>query len=317
MEFKNKNVLVTGGSGYLGSHLCKQLLKNRYKVHIYDNKKPYHDYYTEYHYGDIKDIIKLDQTFDKVGDWDFIFHLAARIEVGESEKNPIDFWTTNVGGTINVLETMKKYNCKKIIFSSTAGVYWPSEMPIKETECIVNNSVYSSTKQASEMAIKDSGFKYVIFRYFNLAGADPDGELGELHNPETHLIPTIFQKLNNFNINGNDYNTRDGTCIRDFVHVNDVVDAHLLAMKYLDEDNQSNCFNLGIGKGYSVLDIVKRIESLLDIKIDYKLADRRKGDPDSLVADVSLVKKVLGFDPKHNIDSILKSAYDWHKNTLQ
>ena len=317
MEFKNKNVLVTGGSGYLGSHLCKQLLKNRYKVHIYDNKKPYHDYYTKHHYGDIRNAARLNEVFGEVRNLDFIFHLAARIEVSESEKNPIDFWTTNVGGTINVLESMKRHDCEKIIFSSTAGVYWPSEMPIKETECIVNNSVYSSTKQASEMAIKDSGFKYVIFRYFNLAGADPDGELGELHNPETHLIPTIFQKLNNFNINGNDYNTRDGTCIRDFVHVNDVVDAHLLAMKYLDEDNQSNCFNLGIGKGYSVLDIVKRIESLLDIKIDYKLADRRKGDPDSLVADVSLAKKVLGFDPKHNIDSILKSAYDWHKNTLQ
>jgi len=317
MKFKNRNVLVTGGSGYLGSHLCKQLLKNRYKVHIYDKKTPYHDYYTEYHCGNIRDIAKLNQVFGKVENFDFIFHLAARIEVGESEKNPIDFWTTNVGGTINVLQSMKIHDCKKIIFSSTAGVYWPSEIPIKETECVVNNSVYSSTKQVCEMAIKDSGFKYVIFRYFNLAGADPDGELGELHNPETHLIPSIFQNLNNFNINGNDYNTRDGTCIRDFVHVNDVVDAHLLAMKYLNEDNQSNCFNLGLGKGYSVLDIVKRIESLLDIKIDYKLSDRRKGDPDSLVADVSLAKKVLGFDPKHNIDSILKSAYDWHKNTLQ
>lgn len=317
MEFKNRNVLVTGGSGYLGSHLCKQLLKNRYKVHIYDNKKPYHDYYTKYHYGDIRNAARLNEVFGEVSNWDFIFHLAARIEVSESERNPIDFWTTNVGGTINVLESMKIHDCDKIVFSSTAGVYWPSEVPIKETECVVNNSVYSSTKQACEMAIKDSGFKHVIFRYFNLAGADPDGELGECHYPETHLIPTIFQKLNNFNINGNDYNTPDGTCIRDFVHVNDVVDAHLLAMKYLNEDNQSNCFNLGIGKGYSVLDIVKRIESLLDIKIDYKLVDRRKGDPDSLVADVSLAKKVLGFDPKHNIDSILKSAYDWHKNTLQ
>lgn len=316
MIYKNKNVLVTGGSGYLGSHLCKQLLKNRYRVHIYDNKTPHHDYYTEYHYGDIRNAARLNEVFGEVGNWDYIFHLVARIEVGESEKYPIDFWSTNVGGTINVLESMKRHDCEKIIFSSTAGVYCPSNVPIKETECLVQNSVYSSTKQACEMAIEDSGFKYVIFRYFNLAGADPDGDLGESHWPETHLIPTIFQRTNNFSIYGNDYNTPDGTCIRDFVHVNDVVDAHLLAMKYLNEDKQSNYFNLGLGKGYSVLDIVKRIEGLLDIKIDYKLVDRRKGDPDSLVADISLAKEVLGFDPKHNIDSILKSAYDWHKNTL-
>jgi UDP-glucose 4-epimerase len=312
---KKKSVLVTGGSGYLGSHLCKHLLKKMYNVYIYDKKIPYHDYYTEYFQGDIRDDEKLHEVFNKYS-FDFVIHSASRIEVGESEKNPTEFWSVNVGGTINLLQKMKKFDVKNVIFSSTAAVYWPSKIPLKETECIVNNSVYGNTKQSCEMAIEDSGLNYVIFRYFNLAGADPDGDLGELHDPETHLIPTIFQKINNFTINGKDYDTPDGTCIRDFVHVNDVVDAHLLAIDYLEKNGTPNYFNLGTGRGYSVLEIIKRIEKVLGIKVTYKFGERRRGDPNCLVADISLARKVLGYEPKHDIDSIIKTAYDWHENTL-
>jgi UDP-glucose 4-epimerase len=310
---KRKNILITGGSGYLGSHLCKQLLKKRYGVYIYDRKIPYHDYYTEYFSGDIRDDVKLNDAFHKVS-FDYVIHLASRIEVNESENNPTEFWSVNVGGTVNLLQKMKRFGVEKIIFSSTAAVYWPSNVPLKETECIVNNSVYGNTKQACEMAIEDSGFKYVIFRYFNLAGADPDGDLGEIHNPETHLIPTIFNKINNFTINGRDYETSDGTCVRDYVHVSDVSDAHILAIDYLEQGNLSDHFNLGTGQGYSVLEIIKKIKKILDIDVTYKFGERRSGDPDCLVADITLATEKLGYSPKHDIDSIIKTAYDWHEN---
>lgn len=311
-----KKILVTGGSGYLGSHLCKQLLKRRYKVFIYDIKKPYHDYYTEFFRADIRNYSELSKVF-MLNDFDLIIHLASKIEVSESMKNPTFFWDVNVGGTTNLLRVMNLYGVDKIIFSSTAGLYWPKNQPIKESDCIVNNSVYANTKRACEMAIEDSGIKYVIFRYFNLAGADPEGDLGECHNPETHLIPTIFEKINNFKIYGRDYNTHDGTCIRDYVHVSDVVDAHLLAIDYLDQEKNSECFNLGNGIGYSVLEIIKRIEENLSLEVNYTFEERRNGDPDSLIADIEMARTELGYDPKHDINSIIKTAYAWYENTKQ
>lgn len=309
-----KKILVTGGSGYLGSHLCKQLLKRQYKVFIYDTKEPYHDYYTEFFQGDVRHYSTLDEVF-KTNKFDLVVHLASKIEVAESMIDPTFYWENNVGGTVNVLRAMTLHNVKNIIFSSTAGLYWPKNEPLKESDCIVSNSVYGNTKQSCEMAIRDSGINHVIFRYFNLAGADPDGELGELHDPETHLIPSIFQKINNFKVYGDDYNTPDGTCVRDYVHVSDVVDAHLKAIDYLHEEGISQIFNLGNGVGYSVLDIISKIQSLLNLKVNYEVEPRRPGDPDSLIADIKLVREKLGFEPKHDIDSIIKTAYAWHENT--
>ena len=309
---ENRTALITGGSGYLGSHLAKKLYNLGWTVVIYDRARPRHGYYHAFYRGDIRDRKDLYEVFHRVK-FDVVFHLAARIEVGESSKDPTEFWDINVGGTTCLLNAMKHFGVDKIVYSSTAAVYWAGAIPITEVECLANNSVYGNTKNSAERAIEDSGIKYVIFRYFNLAGADPEGVVGELHDPETHLIPTIFKNLNNFEIFGSSYNTTDGTCIRDYVHVDDVSDAHLQAFDYLINSGNSEIFNLGIGKGYSVLEIIGLIEKHLDLKVNYKFGKMRNGDPAILVADSSLAKTVLKFEPKHDIVSILKTAYEWHK----
>ena len=242
---------------------------------------------------------------------DVVFHLAARIEVGESEKHPTEFWEVNVGGTVIVLNAMKKHGVNKIIFSSTAGVYFSSSILIPEDEATINNSVYSNTKLACENAIIDSGMDFVIFRYFNLAGADED--LGEDHDPETHLIPKILQNLNNFEIYGDDYDTPDGTCIRDYVHVLDVVEAHLKAVKYLDDKNESIILNLGTGRGYSVLEVIDVVEKVTGQKVAYSFVEKREGDPKHLVANINLAKELINYEPQYKIDTIIKSAYEWEK----
>ena len=240
---------------------------------------------------------------------DAVFHLAGRIEVGLSAKDPTKFWEINVGGTLVVLDAMKSYGCDTIFFSSTAGVYWCGNIPVPEDECTTDNSVYSNTKLACERAIEDSGLNYVIFRYFNLAGAD--NEMGENHDPETHLIPSILRNLNNVEIFGNDYRTPDGTCVRDYVHVLDVVDAHIAALNL--PDVRCELINLGSGVGFSNLEIVQTIEKITGEKVNYKIGPRREGDPDFLVANIDLAKELLNYEPKHDIESIIKTAYAWEK----
>lgn len=245
---------------------------------------------------------------------DTVFHLVARIEVGESQKDSTEFWEVNVGGTVIVLNAMKKHGVKNIIFSSTAGVYFSSSILIPEDEATTNNSVYSNTKLSCENAIIDSGLNYIIFRYFNLAGADDD--LGENHNPETHLIPKILQNLNNFKIYGNDYRTPDGTCIRDYVHVLDVVEAHMSAVKYLDGGGKSILLNLGTGKGYSVLEVIDVVEKVTGEKVNYSFEEKREGDPKHLVANINLARETINYEPQHEIYSIVKSAYEWEKKRV-
>jgi UDP-glucose 4-epimerase len=237
--------------------------------------------------------------------------LAGRIEVGLSTKESTEFWKVNTGGTINVIDCMKKYGVKRIVYSSTAGVYLDGLRPIPEDECTTNNHVYGNTKKAAEDAIIDSGLSFVIFRYFNLAGADAD--VGENHHPETHLIPSILQNLNNFQVYGNDYNTPDGSCVRDYVHVSDVADAHIAAYEYLSNGGMSDIFNLGTGKGHSIFEIINIIGEELGITVNYTVVPRRPGDPDALVADITYAKEVLNYRPKHDIISILKTAYEWNK----
>ena len=248
------------------------------------------------------------RTVFRINNIDAVFHLAGRIEVGLSFEDPTKFWEVNVGGTLIVLDAMKRYGCRTIFFSSTAGVYFCGSIPVDEDECTTDNSVYSNTKLCCERAIEDSGLNYVIFRYFNLAGADD--ELGENHDPETHLIPLILGNLNNVTINGDDYSTSDGTCVRDYVHVLDVVDAHIEALK-LKEKNI--LVNLGSGVGYSNLEVVQTIEKVTGEKVNYKIGPRREGDPDFLVANIDLAKKLLNYEPKHDIESIIKTAYAWQK----
>jgi UDP-glucose 4-epimerase len=307
-----RSVLITGGSGYLGSHISKLLHRNHWNIHILDLQQPKHNYYNRYYWSDIRDRNSVQKIFDE-NKFDYVIHLASRIEVGESMKHPTEFWDVNVGGTVNLLNVMRNSGDTKLLFSSTAGLYCPSKRPLKEEDHHVENSVYSNTKVACESAIRNSGIDHMIFRYFNLAGTDPEGDIGESHEPETHLIPNIFQKLNNFTIYGNDYNTPDGTCVRDYVHVCDVADAHLSAIKYLDSDMPSEIVNLGSGEGHSILQVVQIFEDLYCIKVYCHFGNRRSGDPDCLVADISRARKLLNYSPKHNLKSIIETAYEWHK----
>ena len=211
---------------------------------------------------------------------------------------------------------MKVFHINNIVYSSTAGLYRHQFTTLSEKAEIGSNNPYANSKYAAECAIRDSTTNHIIFRFFNLAGADPDGEMGEMHEPETHLIPLMFESLNNkkFIINGNDYNTPDGTCIRDYVHVSDVADAHVLADNYLQTkyNIQPTLFNLGLGKGYTNLQIINTAMSELQINIDYSFGKRREGDPSKLVANIDLAKEYLKFKPKHNLKSILRTAYNWY-----
>ena len=312
---RKKRALVTGGSGYLGSHVCKLLKKEGWKVHLLDNRKPNHNYYDFLHVQDICDFDELRKLFWQYSDFDVVFHFAGKIEVGESVEKPNLYFRTNTAGTCTLLFIMKMYGCENIIYSSTAGLYKSSELQLSEDgELSPDNNPYAGSKYAAELAIRQSGLNYIIFRYFNLAGADEKGDIGENHQPETHLIPRILQNLNNVEIYGNDYDTKDGTCIRDYVHVSDVSEVHVKAANHLIEGRESHILNLGTGIGYSVSEIVDSIESITNEKVTRNYLPRRKGDPPKLVSNIELSKKIFDFKPKHNLESIIKTAYNWEKN---
>lgn len=313
-----KTALVTGGSGYLGSHLCKYLKQSGWNVVAIDIVRPKHSYYDVFQYVDVRNHEIINYLFLKTK-IDAVFHMAGRIEIGESIKNPTEFWEVNTGGTCTILNAMKKHGVKYFVYSSTAGVYKPDrinkmfDIPISEMENVTfDHNPYSASKLASENAIKQSGINYVIFRYFNLAGADKELDIGENHEPETHLIPRIFQNLNNFELYGDDYDTEDGSCVRDYVHVTDVAKAHITGLEYLMSGGQSVLMNLGTGKGHSNLEIINLIKNKLNLPVKYTVVSRRQGDPDSLVADINLAQKVLNFKPRYDIMDILQTAYDWH-----
>lgn len=313
-----KTALVTGSSGYLGSHLCKYLKQSDWKVVAIDIVRPKHSYYDVFQYVDVRNHEVINYLFLKTK-IDAVFHMAGRIEIGESVKDPTEFWEVNTGGTCTILNAMKKHGVKYFVYSSTAGVYKPDrinklfDIPISEMDDVTfDHNPYSASKLASENAIKQSGINYMIFRYFNLAGADEELDIGENHEPETHLIPRIFQNLNNFELYGDDYDTEDGSCVRDYVHVTDVAKAHLTGLEYLMSGGQSVLMNLGTGKGHSNLEIINLIKNKLNLPVKYTVVSRRQGDPDSLVADINLAQKVLQFKPRYDIMDILQTAYDWH-----
>ena len=313
-----KTALVTGSSGYLGSHLCKYLKQSDWKVVAIDIVRPKHSYYDVFQYVDVRNHEVINYLFLKTK-IDAVFHMAGRIEIGESVKDPTEFWEVNTGGTCIILNAMKKHGVKYFVYSSTAGVYKPDrinklfDIPISEMDDVTfDHNPYSASKLASENAIKQSGINYMIFRYFNLAGADEELDIGENHEPETHLIPRIFQNLNNFELYGDDYDTEDGSCVRDYVHVTDVAKAHITGLAYLMSGGQSTLMNLGTGKGHSNLEIINLIKDKLNLPVKYTVVSRRQGDPDSLVADINLAQKVLQFKPRYDIMDILQTAYDWH-----
>jgi len=307
-----KKVLITGGAGYLGQHLAKVLHDDGNLVYCIDRVPTKCPYYHQMWVEDLNCSEGL-STALKMG-MNTVFHLAGRIEVCLSWKQPIRFWRDNVYSTMNVLGKMKKYGVNNIVYSSSAGVYEPKEQLITEQDPIAYNNPYANSKIAAEKMIQDSGLNSVIFRFFNLAGADSSITMGESHDPETHLIPLLFQNSNNFTINGDNYQTKDGTCIRDYVHVSDVAEANLLAMNYLNtwKQGQNATINLGTGVGYSILEIINLCKELLGLDIKYEVGPRRSGDPSMLVANIDHAKSFLGYKPKYDISDILKTAYSWY-----
>lgn len=309
-----KNALVTGCNGYLGSHLCKVLKKSGWIVVGIDysikNPHKYVDYFFECDVRNNEQVNKILRLLPI----SCVFHLAGRIEVGLSQKEPEEFYDINVGGTCTLVNAMVKNNVKNIVYSSSAAVYRQSGLPISEVDPIEINSVYGHTKYLSEEIIKKSRLNSVIFRYFNLAGADSEGELGETHEPETHLIPLMIRNNHHFIINGDDYFTPDGTCVRDYVHVMDVAEIHEKAALHLIDKNESLILNLGSGVGYSNLKMIEVLEKEVDVKVKYTFGPRRDGDAESLVADIDKARDVLNFEPKRDIVEIIRSAYNWEKN---
>lgn len=319
-----KKILITGGAGYIGSQTNKVLNENGYETIILDNLKNGHRELVKWGrlvVGDIHDKDVLDKIFSEY-DIEAVIHFAAYAYVGESVIEPHKYYQNNVVGTILLLETMLKHDCKKIIFSSTCATFGkPKQIPISETEhqCPINP--YGNTKLMIEQVFKDYskayGLKFVVLRYFNAAGADPQSEVGEWHVPETHIIPLILDvaigKKDFVEVFGMDYNTKDGTCIRDYVHVYDLAYAHLLSLRYLQSDGKSEFFNLGNGKGYSVLELIETSRKITRQNIEVKLIKRREGDPPILIANSQKAERILKWKPIYkDIESIVTHAWNWH-----
>ena len=319
-------ILVVGGAGYIGSHTVKELIELGKDIVVYDNLSYGHEQAVrdvKLIKGDLGDKVKLENTI-RENNIDSVIHFASYIQVGESMSNPVDYYKNNVCNTLNLLETMKENNVKYIVFSSSAAVYGePEKIPINE-ECSKSpTSVYGRTKLMVEQILSDFdnayGIKYTALRYFNASGAHISGELGEAHNPESHLIPIILEvilgKREILKIFGNDYPTKDGTCIRDYIHVTDLAVAHILALDALKNGGQSKIYNLGNGNGFSVMEVIKVVEQITGKKVNYEFTDRRFGDPASLVASSNKIIKELGWSQKYNsLEKIVETSWNWKKN---
>ena len=322
---KKKNVLVTGGAGYIGSHTVKQLIKGNYNIIIIDNLQEGHiesiPKNIKFVKGDLADKELLNKVMRdyKIGS---VIHFAANCLVPESVKEPIKYFDNNIINSLNLLKAMLENNIKKIVFSSTCAVYGElKKTPIKEDDPRVPTNPYGLSKlmfeNILEVCDKAYNLRYVSLRYFNAAGADISGEIGEDHDPETHLIPLIMQaalgKRENIQIFGTDYETKDGTCIRDYIHVTDLADAHILALKWLAKGKESRVFNLGNGNGFSVKEIVDLSRKITGKDIPIVEASRREGDPARLVASSDKIKKELKWNPRYDIKKIIETAWNWHK----
>ena len=320
-------ILVLGGAGYIGSHTALELVKAGNEVVIADNLVTGYRKAipkgAKFYEGDLRDFDFLNKLFqqEKI---DAVIHFAAYSLVGESVTNPLKYYDNNLYGTKVLLEAMVKNNVGKIVFSSTAATYGePENIPILESDRTCPTNPYGETKLAMEKMFKWTaeahGLRYVSLRYFNACGADESGTIGEAHNPESHLIPLILQvpngKRETISIYGTDYDTPDGTCIRDYIHVTDLAQAHILAVQYLNNGGESDIFNLGNGVGYSVREVIETARKVTGHPIPATESSRRAGDPARLVASSEKAKKILGWKPVHDsLEEIISSAWNWHKN---
>ena len=329
MNVGAKKILVTGGAGYIGSHACKALSLAGYEPVTYDNLSRGFAYAVKWgplEQGDVLDKDRL-QSVMKRHRPAAVMHFAALAYVGESVSHPAMYWRNNVQGSLNVVDAMKVCGLSRIIFSSTCSVYGvvPGS-PVTESMPTAPVNPYGVTKLAVEQILSDyhtaHGIQSVSLRYFNAAGADINGEIGENHDPETHLIPLILQSLGShgrpLTVFGVDYPTPDGSCIRDFIHVSDLADAHVSALEYLFQHQDCVRFNLGTGKGYSVLEAIKSAENTTGLKAQVVHGERRAGDPPSLVSDASMAMQVLKWRPRYpTLTEMIKSAWAWRQKQLQ
>jgi UDP-glucose 4-epimerase len=320
------SVLVLGGAGYIGSHAVYQLIDRSFSVVVVDNLQTGHKAAVHakaaFYEGDIRDKAFLQGVFAKEN-IDAVIHFAANSLVGESMTQPLKYFNNNVYGMQILLEVMQEYSVKNIVFSSTAATYGePEVVPITEEMPTMPTNTYGETKLTMEKIMKwcDAayGMKYVALRYFNVAGARSTGEIGEDHQTETHLIPIVLQaalgKRAYITIFGEDYETEDGTCVRDYIHVEDLIDAHILAMEYLKQQNTSNIFNLGSSQGFSVKEIVEAARSVTKHTIPVQMGQRRAGDPSKLIASSDKAKRILGWQPRRtDIKEIIADAWKWHQ----
>lgn len=320
-------ILVVGGAGYIGSHCVLELIRADYDVLVVDNLSEGHMgavMSDNFHHADLANINEVREIFKKYKKIDSVIHFAASCYVGESGTDPQKYYYNNVVSTLNLLKGMKEAGVNKIVFSSTCATYGdPLYTPIDEQHSQNPINVYGRTKLMIEQILKDYdqayGLKYMALRYFNASGADREGKIGESHNPETHLIPLVLQvalgQRESIKIFGDDYPTPDGTCIRDYIHVSDLAEAHKLALEKLMEGADSDYINLGVGKGYSVRQIIESVEKITKKPIKTEMAERRIGDPPELVAKNEKALTKLGWKPKYDeIDKIIQTAWDWEQN---
>ena len=318
-------ILIVGGAGYIGAHINKILNKNGYETLVFDNLSYGHEKFVKWgafengDLGNIEDIRRIFRNYPITA----VLHFAAFTYVGESVEDPQKYYRNNVCNTLNLLQVMLEFGIKRIVFSSTCATYGnPVEIPITENHIQNPISPYGRGKLMVENILSDYSeaynLKYVSLRYFNAAGADPDTEIGEEHNPETHLIPLVLDaasgKRKNINIFGTDYSTEDGTCIRDYIHVTDLADAHLKALKYLENGGSSDYFNLGNGSGFSVKEVIEEAKKITGKEIVAVETERREGDPPILVGSSEKIRSVLNWEPKYSdLSVIIETAWKWHE----
>ena len=321
-------ILVLGGAGYIGSHTVYELIDAGEEVVIIDNLETGHieavHPKAKFYKGDLRDKDFVDSVLDQEKDIDAVIHFAANSLVGESMVNPLKYYDNNLCGTKTMVQSLVEHGIDKIVFSSTAATYGePEKVPIVETDRTEPTNTYGETKLSMEKMFKWTSkaynLRYVSLRYFNACGAHPNGKIGEAHNPETHLIPLVLQVPNGkreyISVFGNDYDTKDGTCVRDYIHVNDLAQAHILAMEYLSKGGESNIFNLGNGVGFTVKEVIETARKVTNHTIPIREEERRTGDPSVLIASSEKARKVLGWKPQYaDLETIISTAWKWHVN---
>lgn len=319
-----KTILVAGGAGYIGSHMVALLVKRGYEVIVADNLRTGHWQAVKgakkLYVGDLRDNAFLEQVFSE-NDIDGVINFAAFSLVGESVTNPLKYYGNNVEGAVSLLSAMKAHGVDKMVFSSTAATYGePEKQPIEEHDRTEPTNPYGATKLAIENMLKwcdrAYGIRYAALRYFNAAGSDTETGIGEDHDPESHLIPLVMKtalgQRDHIGIFGEDYPTADGTCVRDYIHVNDLAEAHLLALEYLAGGGSSDVFNLGSGDGYSVKEIIVTARRVTGREIKATVEPRRAGDPSVLIASNKKAAEVLGWKPVRGLEQIISDAWAWH-----